>query len=276
MDLFTELASPIIAGLLLAIEGNEFKLLGFSFIALWNLISFFPEYGLLRLIFKGNPELSNKLTKVDTSNKKSFVTMLAKGWKAFFKEPIAIVSLAYACLWVSVLSPHGVLLTGFLKDGWKLPEWGIGLFRGLGGFFGLFATIIFPRVIEKMGLVKGSRGFLIFQLITVTLALVCFMQDLLFFKIGFLVLILFSRIGLYGFSLGEVQLRQIHISENIRGAFNGFATALTGIATIALYGSGALLPATSDFRILVVTSIVMVFIAFLLFEFWTKKQSKGF
>lgn len=271
IDLFTELLSPILAGLLLTIELDNFVLFGFGLIALWNVLSFFPEFWLLKLIFKSKPHLLDK--KVVKSPDSSFVKNLMDGWQSFLKKPIAIVALAYACLWLSVLSPHGVLLTGFLKDGWKLPEWGIGVFRGLGGFFGLFTTFVFPKVIDRIGLVKGSQVFLLFQLITVSLALICFIQDSLAFKITFLVLILFSRVGLYGFSLGEMQLRQLKIPENVRGSFNGFATALTGIATIGLYGSGALLPSTSDFIILVVVSVLMVLVSFILFEYWAKRDS---
>lgn len=213
IDLFTEFGSPILAGLLLIIELDSFMLFGFSLVAIWNLISFFPEFWLLMLVFKNNPSLVNKVALIDNTQKATFIKKLSDGWKSFFKEPISIVAIAYACLWLSVLSPHGVLLTGFLKDGWSLPEWGIGLFRGLGGFFGLFATILFPKITKKYGVEDGSRIFLLFQLVTVTMALGCFLQDNLSFQIAFLVLILFSRVGLYGFSLGEMQLRQLKIKK---------------------------------------------------------------
>jgi iron-regulated transporter 1 len=272
IDLFTEFGSPIIAGLFLAFEMNQFLLFGFSLVALWNVISFFPEYLLLKLIFDLNPELSSKTVSVSASIKTTLFEKMTSGLKAFLKEPIAIVSLAYACLWLSVLSPHGVLLTGFLKDGWSIPEWGIGLFRGAGGFFGLMATVTFPRVTKRYGIKKSTSYFLFFQLITVSFALFCFFGEDLTFQIGFMVAILFSRIGLYGFSLGEMQLRQLKIPQNVRGEFNGFANALTGIATLGLYGGGALLPTTGDFKYLVMVSVVMVLVSFVLYQFWQNKQ----
>ncbi len=271
IDLFTEFGSPILAGLLLIFELENFMLFGFSLVALWNLASFFPEYWLLKEIFRNKPSLMEKFVTVDETKKSTFIKKLSDGWKSFFKEPIAIVAIAYACLWLSVLSPHGVLLTGFLKDGWRLPEWGIGLFRGFGGFFGLLATILFPKIANRYGVEKGSRAFLLFQLFAVTMALMCFSQNGLTFQIAFLVLILLSRVGLYGFSLGEMQLRQVNIKEEVRGEFNGFATALTGIATIGLYASGALLPTTSDFKFLVMVSVFMVFVSFGFFEYWIKR-----
>lgn len=270
VDLLTELLSPIIAGFLLSFELNKFALFGFVLIAMWNVLSFFPEFWLLKMVFKSRPDLLGKKFEVKVPS--SFIVNLVNGWRSFFKKPIAIVALAYACLWLSVLSPHGILLTGFLKDGWQLPEWGIGTFRGLGGFFGLSATFLFPRLVKKIGLVGGCRAFLLFQLITVSLALMCFLRGSIGYQIAFLVLILLSRVGLYGFSLGEMQLRQLKIPESVRGSFNGFATALTGIATIGLYGFGALLPSTSDFIFLVVVSVMMVFVSFVLFESWVKRR----
>lgn len=274
VDLFTELCAPIIAGWLLTFETSRSILFGFGLIALWNLISFFPEYFLLKLIFNKNPELSQKKVSPSKDVKKSLFDKLTKGWRTFLSQPIAIVSLAYACLWLSVLSPHGVLLTGFLKDGWSLPEWGIGLFRGLGGFFGLAATLLFPIINKKLGLEKSSRFFLGFQLITVSLALFFFFQSDFIFKVLFLGLILFSRIGLYGFSLGEVQIRQVYIKEEVRGEFNGFASALTAITTLGLYGGGALLPETEDFSYLIVISVLMVIVGFVLFNIWLNKKEK--
>ena len=100
------------------------------------------------------------------------------------------------------------------------------------------------------------------------MALWCFFQNQLHYQIAFLIFILFSRIGLYGFSLGEVQLRQLKIRKEVRGEFNGFANALTGIATLGLYGGGALLPGTSEFKYLVSLSVAMVFVACILFEYW--------
>ena len=101
-----------------------------------------------------------------------------------------------------------------------------------------------------------------------------FFQSAFIFKVLFLGLILLSRIGLYGFSLGEVQIRQVYIKEEVRGEFNGFASALTAVATLGLYGGGALLPETKDFSYLVVISVFMVIIGFGFFNTWLNKKEK--
>lgn len=270
-DLLTEVTAPILAGLLLLLKSDSFPLFGFFLIAIWNLISFGPEYALLTSIFKERPDLQTKDVKVDPNAKLSLLKKFMDGWSSFSKQPVALATTAYAILWLSALSPHGVLLTAFLKDGWTMPEWMIGTFRGLGAFFGLAATLIFPKVISKVGLEKGSLLFLAFQFGCVAFALMFFLFATPNAQIGFLGFVLLSRIGLYGFSLGEVQLRQILVPSAVRGEINGFASALTGIATLGLYGAGSLLPATEDFWLLVMGSTASVGLALLTFSFWRSR-----
>lgn len=271
IDLFTEVTSPVMAGLLLLI--NSPALLGFYLIALWNLISFFPELSLIRSVLNDQPELLHEKQKISEQTKKSLFQKLSDGWSDFFKQPIALVALAYAFLWLSVLSPHGVLLTGFLKDGWSLPEWSIGVFRGAGAIFGLLATLAFPWAVKKWGLVNSSRNFILYQTMMLVISLGFFYIDGLTGQIGFLVFILFSRVGLYGFSLGEMEIRQLGISPAVRGKVNGFASALTGVATLFLYAGGALLPSTEDFRVLIIGSVVFVAIGCMTYLIWLKNHA---
>lgn len=273
LDLFTEVSAPVLAGLLLIVSTPTIPLLGFFLVALWNLISFFPEVFILRSIFNAHPELLKKEFKSHPVSHLTLVSKLKVGWASFFKQPVAPAVLAYALLWLSVLSPHGVLLTGYLKDGLKMPEVVIGLFRGLGALFGLTATFLFPIVVAKYGLIKGSRGFILFQTFMLIFGLLFFWAPTSFSNYGFLAFILLSRIGLYGFSLGEMQIRQVGIAPHERGQVNGFADALTGVATLALYGFGTLLPSTADFSILIVGSVFFVIVGAIVFTLWKPKVS---
>ncbi len=272
LDLLTEVSAPVLAGLLLLVTFPSIPLAGFLLVAAWNLLSFFPEVLILRSIFKTNPKLLEK-SAPHAAVQKTLLLQLRTGWTSFFKQPVAPAVLAYALLWLSVLSPHGVLLTGYLKDGLKMSEVTIGVFRGLGAVFGLFATLIFPIVVARIGLIKGSRAFILFQTATLICALIFFLIPASFNYYGFLALILLSRIGLYGFSLGEMQIRQQGISPHERGEVNGFSDALTGVATLALYVFGTLLPNTSDFRLLIIGSVIFVSLGALIFSIWKPKQN---
>jgi iron-regulated transporter 1 len=274
IDLFTEFGSPVVAGLLLAFHSSVIPLSGFLVVAVWNLLSFFPEYGILNSIFKERPDLRTKVIEVSENVRRPIWEKLVSGWQSFFREPVAPAMIAYALLWLSVLSPHGVLLTGFLKDGWRVPEWAIGLFRGAGAIFGLIATVLFPIVARRFSLKRTSHIFLAFQCVTLLFGYYAFEMGTQAGQITFLVAILFSRIGLYGFSLGEMQIRQEGISAAVRGQVNGFANALTGIATLALFAVGAALPSTSDFKYLVFLSTWSVLIAMAVFSIWVRSESR--
>ncbi len=266
LDLFTEVTSPVVAGLLLLLDRPH--LLGFFIIVLWNLVSFLPELALIQSVLKDRPDLIDKKVYELAQTKQSLLQKLSAGWHSFLKEPIALVAIAYSFLWLSALSPHGVLLTGFLKDGWHLPEWAIGAFRGAGAFFGLLATFLFPWAEKRWGLLRGTRNFIYFQTVALIISLGFFFAGGLIGQSGFLIFILLSRTGLYGFSLGETQIRQIGINPAVRGEVNGFASALTGVATLALYGAGALLPRTSDFKFLIAGSVFFVLVASVLYTKW--------
>ncbi len=268
IDLATEVGAPVLAGLLLAASPAQLPYLGFALVAVWNVASFLPEYLLVRSVILMRPELQSKRLAAHPVQRASLASRLTSGWRDFLRQPIMPAMLAYALLWLSVLSPHGILLAAFLKKGWSVPEPMIGLFRGSGAFFGLAATYLFPMAERHFGLLAASRAFIAFQTAMVALALVFFHSHgegrLLF--LGF---VLLSRIGLYGFSIGETQIRQIGIPEDKRGHVNGFAAALTSIATLGLYGAGAVFAASDEFFVLVYGSVAAVGLAALVFLLWS-------
>jgi iron-regulated transporter 1 len=150
-----------------------------------------------------------------------------------------------------------------LKDGAKASELTIGFFRGAGALFGLIPTYIFANLKNRFGLLLTSRYLLFFQFIMVLMAALSF-----FYLDGisfFLIFILFSRIGLYGFSIGETELRQVLIPKDKRGEVNGIANSITGMATVGLFFMGSLLGDTTHFGAMIVISIVAVLASLLLF-----------
>jgi hypothetical protein len=87
-----------------------------------------------------------------------------------------------------------------------------------------------------------------------------------------LILILFSRIGLYGFSIGETELMQILIPKENRGEVNGIANSTTSMATLVLFLVASLFGNTANFGIMVIFSVIAVFISLvLLFKFSAKE-----
>lgn len=267
IDLGTEVGAPILAGLIYAQQSESIHLLGLLLIALWNLISFIPEYLLLRNVVE-----SSNLTKEITESPHSWKDLLQVDFKKAIANPIFPLMFSYALLWLSVLSPHGVLLAGYLKDQMSLPETEIGLFRGLGAMFGLISTFSFPFFAKKMGLIKSSKAHLLFQGITLVVGIIAFSVRGSYAIYIFLGCILLSRIGLYGFSNGEFELRQRLIPETKRGELNSLSYLMTTLATLVLFALGSLLPNTEDFKYLVYASLAAVLIANFVFIKWSDKE----
>lgn len=268
IDLGTEVGGPILAGLLFSLESPSIHLFGLILIALWNLVSFVPEYLLLKNVIKK----SGLQVKVMTTTA-SWRELFQFNLKEAIRNPIFFLIFSYALLWLSVLSPHGVLLAGYLKDKIALPEAEIGLFRGLGALFGLASTLTFPFLVKKLGLMKSSKAHLSFQGITLIVGIIAFHSSTSYSIYIFLLMILLSRVGLYGFSNGEFELRQRLIPETRRGELNSLSSFMTTLATLILFAAGSLLPGTEDFKYLVYVSLAAVIAANIFFFRWARNQA---
>ena len=265
IDLGTEVGAPVLTGVIIAASAAFHPLAGFTVIALWNVLSFFPEYLLVRSSCQ-NVNLEVKALPVP-------VSMLRKyraGFRAFFTHRLNIPILAYSMLWFSALSPHGVLLTTFLKGGWQIPEQDIGLFRGLGAVFGVSSTFFFPLLVRRLNLLGASASMICLQAFCVIAAVSAFVfcaNHWLFF-----VAVLVSRIGLYGFMQGETQLRQIWCAPGEKGQINGFASAINNSATLLLLLAGTFFTNPDDFVILVIGSAFFVCLGAIMFMTWAWKN----
>ena len=125
-------------------------------------------------------------------------------------------------------------------------------------------------------MISSSKQFIWFQAAILLLALGFFLLDGREGQYAFLALVLVSRIGLYGFSLGEQEIRQRAISPKVAGKVNGFAYALNNLGTLVLYLVGTLLGSAKNFMWMVVFSASAVMLAAFLFQLWTKMYERKF
>ncbi len=264
VDLFTEVVAPICAGLLMLIPTSLNFNTGFTIVAALNLLTFIPEYFLLSSIQAISEFQKDKNASLYVNPIQEF----RAGINEFKDLNYVVPMVAYACLWISVLSPHGVLLAGYLKDGFGMSEFQISIFRGLGAFFGMVPTFLYPIMAHRYGFVKTSKLLLGFQTI-------CIVTGSVILQIGFsgslyvfLVMILFSRIGLYGYSIGESEARQLYIPHHCRGRINAVGVSLTSFATLIIFALGSLVPKTQNFSVLVWVSSISIIAGFLIILKW--------
>eukprot|EP01121_Diplochlamys_sp_Union-15-3_P013633 TRINITY_DN4261_c0_g1_i1.p1 TRINITY_DN4261_c0_g1~~TRINITY_DN4261_c0_g1_i1.p1 ORF type:complete len:555 (+),score=48.18 TRINITY_DN4261_c0_g1_i1:212-1666(+) len=280
VDLLTEVLGPLIAGALPLIPTYNLRL-AFLTIAVLNFVSFFPQLALLTSVYDMLPSLRMKepleedeiqrstCYKIFLGDWNPFANLIRAG-SEFVKQPVSLVVIAYAFLWLTVLSPHDVIFTAYLKS-INYKEWELGLFRASGALFGVLSTILFPWAVGKIGISAASMIFIFWEgaCLAVGGVLIHFYTfTRVLFRVLFLVVIVLSRPGLYGFGIGEVQLCQLGVAENKRGIIGSVETSLTSLATLLTYIAGIVARKPENFKWLMWGSIACVNTGVLLFALW--------
>ena len=83
---------------------------------------------------------------------KKRMVVLKKGWRLYMKQRVARPGLALASLYFTVLS-FGAVATGYAYTQ-HLSESLLSILRGVGSFFGILATFLFPPMRNRIGLVR--------------------------------------------------------------------------------------------------------------------------
>lgn len=270
IDLSTEVGAPVLAGMIYVLNPASWHhLLGLILVALWNLVSFIPEYGILRAILRITPERTSREQSSE--------------WKSLFKidhriatkSPLFWLLASNTFLWFSVLSPHGVLLTAYLKEQVRMVESEISVFRALGALFGLISTISFPFLVRRWGLLKSTFSHILLQGLSLLAGVLAFATHTQWGYVLFLASILVSRIGLYGFTNGEFEIRQRLVPEKIRGELNSLAVLMATTANLFIFLISSLIQESSDFQYLVYISAFSVLCGSFAYLYWLKKEPQA-
>lgn len=272
VDFAMEIAAPLVAGLVLLGGSNEGYILGgFLWIVIWNLMSFIFEGIILSWLYNNTKNLQEVLPVTNASSRKFSMKFIDV--KLILQQPMWPVILGYTFLWITVLTPQHALLTAFLKAEWKIDEFSIGLFRAGGALAGIIATLAFDRItrIAKIPLVTAL--FISLQAVSLIVCSAGFQRSSSAFYFV-VICILVSRIGLYGFILGDTNLRQTTIPESIRGAVNSAATSLNELAGLVLYVVGLVFWAPESFAILAWLSAISVTIGAILTLTWSLQSGE--
>lgn len=267
IDLSTEVGAPILAGFVYVLNpGSWHHLLGLILVALWNLVSFIPEYGILRGILKITPERSTHLNSSEWKN------LFKIDYRIATRSPLFWLLVSNTFLWFSVLSPHGVLLTAYLKEQVQMVESEISLFRALGALFGLVSTLSFPFLVRRWGILRSTFSHIFLQGISLCAGVLAFATHTKWGYVLFLGSILVSRIGLYGFNNGEFEIRQRMVPEKIRGQLNSLAVLMATTANLFIFLISSLIQESSDFQYLVYISAFSVLCGSFAYLYWLRKE----
>lgn len=257
LDLGAEVLMPVVAGLVLDAAGQP--LAGLGVIALLNFVSFLPEYQLLRPLLRAHPG--------PTGPHASAGFDLRARWQLWRAQPVFGAMAAYALLWSTILTPHGAVLTAWLRGVGQLGDAEIGLFRGLGAAGGVLGAQLHHWLRQRWPLVTTTRRFVVFQACVLLLATASLHQGVL---MGFLAGVIASRIGLFGFAVGEVEIRQRGVPDGVRGRVSGLSGSVNQAATLFVLALAAGLPGRDQLLPLAAVSSLSVVLGAVVFGRWAR------
>eukprot|EP00581_Thalassiosira_minuscula_P012886 CAMPEP_0183719406 /NCGR_PEP_ID=MMETSP0737-20130205/12360_1 /TAXON_ID=385413 /ORGANISM="Thalassiosira miniscula, Strain CCMP1093" /LENGTH=614 /DNA_ID=CAMNT_0025949123 /DNA_START=263 /DNA_END=2107 /DNA_ORIENTATION=+ len=315
IDLLAAMFGPVVAGWILEVlagtagDDGDANLTthsmapGFAVIAFVNVISFVPEALLLQRVYRSCPALQQKRPRHDTNSdtKQSghethnehnhnhhSKENETNPWSIWFHHPsgLPLLTISLASLYLTALSPAGVVLTAYLVTIGLSPT-ALGIFRALGALSGVLGISLFSffrkdgtesdqgeedeaarsasvRSIERLR--EVSLAFLLSEVASILVAAVAFalcqrsssftpqinnddneQQPLSWQVILFLGALIVSRAGLYSFDVGALEIEQYIVDERHRNAVGSIEGALCSLAEMGMYVLSIVLPNPSDF-----------------------------
>ena len=165
IDLTAMVLSPMFSGFLFHLANPEIVAL---VIGIWNFISIFIEYYLLKSIYHNHPELAmKKVLKplvMDTTKKSSSYCpcsidkpwisskYIGTGWKSYMNHNVRDAGLGLAFLYMTVLGfdniTYGFCLSQCVTEGL------LGILVGVSAFIGILGSLSFPYIRKRLGLAR--------------------------------------------------------------------------------------------------------------------------
>jgi len=318
IDLSCLIASPIAVGLLMTYRVDA-AIIG---VLVWNAAAWIPECSLLKRAQNASPVLAAMKPSLDsagssdaTANGNKDKTSISIGADAFFpsdfrsiklyscwadlkiieriqtqlssltayiQQPAAPAALSLALLYLTVMS-FGTLMTAYLK--WSgIQEAELSIYRGIGALSGILATLVFPTLQKKWGLLPTGAAAIWAQLLCLVLASTPVIilgtkspleeggagdgrSSALVMRLLIFGLIL-SRFGLWGFDLAVNQIIQETVPPVNLGAVNGVQGSLQSLFQMLAYAAGVVVWRPGQFSFLMAGSVVAVGVAAVLFTLY--------
>lgn len=258
IDLLCKILAPLSFGLLTGwSETRQGEvIIGTGIVCGWSLLSTFPIYWAWRSVYDEYTQLQS----VKPKKKQNPFSVLRHAGAAYIRHPVFAPSLAFCCLFFTVLSDHHPLSTAFLKmDG--VSNLVLGAARGGGAFTGILGTMIFPLLRSYLGLVGAN-------IVEAWAFVLCIVPTALQYiespseipgddapRAHFLLFgIVLSRLFLWGFDLANTQLMQEMVNADTRGEINGMQAATCNIMELVMSSLALLCTSHGSFRVLVFAS----------------------
>lgn len=281
IDLSAEVVGPCIAGFVIGTCSST--VMGFFVVGFLNTLSFLPEYLLLKKVHgdcarlrapKVVPEPVVNIREGDGGS-----SSLRSAWPQWLHHPsgVPVFTLAYAFLYFTALSPHGIPLSAYLAASGVSPLY-LGMFRGAGALAGTVGTSLFHCATKAFGVRRASLYHVVGQAVVVVFAAMVFPSHqhtstdddlgLSTAIVLFMVAVVLSRVGLYGFDLGVLGMQQDLVDERDRNAVGAVVSALCSFFTLSMYALTIGVSDVEDFHTVTWLSALAVVISAVTYMSW--------
>lgn len=284
IDLITEVVGPFIAGVFISLGGTVSFLPGFiepidsGFIAVGflNALSYWPQLSLLLSIYKTHAVYLQPKSAAELKARSGPVPP-SGAWSTWLRHPsgLQFLSGSYALLYLTVLSPHGALVTAFLMmDG--VPSWGLSLLRGCGALLGVMGPTARPILGKYFGqrVTDGVCVCWLAGMMIISFAAFHYSSQVsgsthLYAMLLFMATVCLGRPGLYAFELGVMNEEQELADKLHRNAIGAIDNALCSGATVIMYSAGMVYTRPEQFEVLVAGSSFFVTLGAVVYLLWT-------
>ncbi|TLS20846.1 uncharacterized protein PpBr36_10661 [Pyricularia pennisetigena] len=279
IDLFCKLVGPLIIS---AIAGAS------TLVAIWttlamSMLSVAVEYICIAQVYKHVPALAVHREDADAPAQSGVTTSTgtaALSWMRgmayrvlpidsfpfYFRHPAFLPSFSLALLYLTVLSFSGQMITYLVSVGYSSLH--VGVARTVSTVFELSATWIAPRLMKRIGIVRGGIWSLCWQMAWLAAAVAWFFADAsgkgtggLSSATGLVVTVALSRIGLWGYDLCAQNIIQDEVESEHRGTFSTVEASFQNLFELLSYASTIVFSRPDQFRWPMVISVVAVYAA---------------
>ncbi|CAK7231627.1 hypothetical protein SEUCBS140593_007991 [Sporothrix eucalyptigena] len=291
IDLFCKLVGPLTISLVAAASIR---------VALWTTLcmsgaSVVVEYFCIAVVYRRVPDLHRQpawdTTTVPGTRARTTLTSLWNGIQTvgrrlvpfasmplYFRHPAFLPSFSLAILYLTVLSFSGQMVTFLLAAGYT-PLY-VGLARTVSTVFELSATWIAPRLMGRIGVIRGGIWSLSWQALWLTGATAAFFTSSggasgTSGVIGASCLaagVALSRIGLWGYDLCAQSIVQDEVVDAQRGKFSTAEAAFQNLFEVLAYATTIVWSRPEQFRWPVVVSVGAVYTASAMYTAFVRRR----
>ncbi|TFY56518.1 hypothetical protein EVG20_g8895 [Dentipellis fragilis] len=282
IDLFCKLVGPLLIAAICDFSLN----VGIYTVFGLGAISVAIEYYAIAEVYGMVPELKRRSTTGDdelqpvpscdasmsSSCAPTEACSLFSGLSAYLHHPAFLPSFTLSLLYLTVLSFGGQMVTYLLSAGYTPLS--VGLIRACSTCFEISATWIAPRVMARIGPVRGGIWFLNWQIASLAIAMQLFwtIKDPYIAASSLVVGVVLSRVGLWGFDLCAQVIIQEEVGDENRGSFSTTEASFQNAFELLSYLSTMVFYRPEQFRYPVLISCVAVSCAGILYSVFVRRR----